>query len=447
MRSLVAYIDMNAYFASIEQQTNPTLRGKPIAVAGRPHAESALVSRPPRSPAVAGRSVVTTASYEARALGIKTGMSTSEALARLPSLTIVPPDYGQYQAYTKRIAELAATFSPVVALCSIDELSLDLGHLLVPGDPDRTMRQLRQFLVSFKAALAATVGPFVTASIGFASSPTLAKIAADHHKPDGHFVITDSVAWARHALLHGLGGSAWSTLRARLSLEAVPGIGNQLGATLRLKGYRTLDDLADADPGQLILRFGVLGIWLSQVSRGLPTTRSTSSFQHQAVEQSMSHTTTLPRDLPLKQTRAIFFVLAERVATRLRRADLVARRLFIGFGRTNGPSWYTKARYHYPIASGLELFRRGWHLVEREWGNRAPFIRRPHLGVTDLVDANTYPPSIFPADRRADQLAASIGSLRDRWGSDVIQAGTLLGARVDLVPDGRQVRYDRLATD
>jgi DNA polymerase-4 len=449
MKQLFGYVDMNAYFASVEQQTNPALRGKPIVVAGRPSHPSTTTSLR-QSGAVPlrrslERSVVTTASYEARALGIRTAMSTREAVARLPSLTIVPPDYGKYQAYTQRIVELAATVSPVVSLCSIDELSLNLGHLLVPGDPDQTMQQLRQCLVSFKAALVATVGPFVTASIGVASSATLAKIAADHRKPDGHFVLTDSAAWARRALIHGLEASSWRAFRQHQPLEVVPGIGNKLAATLRLKGYRTLDDLADADPGQLGLQFGVLGLWLSQVSRGLPTSRSTSSFQHQAVERSMSHTTTLPQDLPLRLTRTTFFVLAERVAERLRRAGLVAHQLTVGFGRTNAPSWYANERSAYPIRTGLELFRRGWHRVETEWGSRAPFIRRPHIGVTSLTAASVYPASLFPADRRTDRLALAVGSLRDRWGSDVVQAGTLFTTTVDRVPDGRQVRYDRLA--
>lgn len=430
MTSLIGYLDMNAYFAAVEQQTNPALRGKPIVVGGRPGT----------------RSVVTTASYEARALGVQTAMAMHEAIARYPNLIVVPPHYDQYQAFTKRIAELAGRFSPSVELCSIDEMSLDLNHLLVRDDADRTMRNVRQFLVSFKAALVHTVGAYVTASIGFAGSPTLAKIAADRHKPDGQFIITDHVAWARQALLHGLGGATWVGLRQQLNLDDIPGIGRKLAPTLRLAGYATIDDLAKADPGSLMLRFGVLGHWLSHVARGLHTNRPLTAFQQPAREQSMSHTTTLPRDLPLRLTRATFFVLAERVATRLRRADLVARQLFIGFGRTNAPNWYAKQRYTYPIKSGLALFRRGWHLVEQEWGSHAPFIRRPHVGVTELVPAESYPASLFALDRRGDRAIEVAHQLRQRWGSEAIQPATALTAQIDRVPDGRRVRYEQLAT-
>ncbi len=437
MKQLIGFIDMNAYFASVEQQTNPALRGKPIAVAGRPSASADQSSL--------RRSVITTASYEARALGIKTAMSTREALARLPSLTIVPPDYGKYQAYTKQIAELATRCSPTVELHSIDELSLELTHLLTPDHPTTTVRQLRQFVSQFKAQLAATLGPFVTASIGFAASTTLAKLAADQFKPDGQFLIADTPRLAREAITHGIPSATWVGLRQRLDLAAVPGIGHRLAPTLRLAGYHSLDDLATADQGTLILRFGVLGHWLSQVARGGPTSRPVTPFHQAAAEQSMSHTTTLPRDLPLPQTRATFFVLAERVAERMRHANVVAQELFVGFGRTAGPSWFTHERYQYPIMDGLELFRRGWHLVEREWNSRSALVRRPQIGVQRLVSARSLPPSILPEERRRAQAQQTIGALRDEWGSDVIQSATTLTTRIDRVPDGRRARFEALA--
>lgn len=435
MNRLFGYLDMNAYFASIEQQANPALRGKPVAVGGRASNTGQPVPR----------SVITTASYEARALGIKTAMSTREALARLPSLALVPPDYGKYQAYTKRIAELATAYSPTVELCSIDELSLDLSHLLVPKNPELTVRNIQQFVISIKAQLAATVGPFVTASIGFASSPTLAKLAADQFKPDGQFFIADTPTLARQAILQGLSAATWMGLRSRLHLTAIPGIGNRLAATLQLAGYRSLDDLATADRGTLTLKFGVLGVWLSQIARGEPTHRPTNSFQQQATEQSMSHTTTLPRDLPLAQTRAIFFVLAERVAERMHRANVVATELFVGFGRTNGPSWLTHERYHYPMTNGLELFRRGWHLVEQTWNSRGVLVRRPQIGVTRLVSRAAYPPSLLATERRTDRANQVVADLRSTWGINVIQPATILSTTIERVPDGRRARFESLA--
>lgn len=435
MKKLFGYLDMNAYFASIEQQTNPALRGKPIAVGGRP--SNTGLPTP--------RSVITTASYEARALGIKTAMSTREALAKLPSLTIVPPNYGKYQAYTKQIAQLAAGHSPAVELCSVDELSLDLTHLVVPNNPEVTARGIRQLTITLKAQLAAAIGPFVTASLGFASSVTLAKLAADQFKPDGQFLIADSPALARQAILQGLSAATWTGLRSRLDLTAIPGIGQRLAATLRLAGYQSLEDLAAADRGTLMLKFGVLGVWLSQLARGEPTHRPMHSFQQQAVEQSMSHTTTLPRDLPLAQTRATFFVLAERVADRMHRANVVATELFVGFGRTNGPSWLGHERYHYPVTSGLALFRRGWHLIEQTWGTRSALVRRPQIGVTRLVSRSAYPSSLLVAEQQTDRAIQAVHDLRSLWGSDVIQPATVLSTAVERVPDGRRARFDSLA--
>lgn len=443
MTQLIGFVDMNAYFASVEQQTNPALRGKPIAVAGRPHAANVLRGAPRE--ARYKRSVVTTASYEARALGVKTAMSTREALTKLPSLTIVPPDYGKYQAYTKRITELAVEFSPTIELHSIDELALDLTHLLVPDNSAATVTQIRRFVTEFKARLSVSVGPLVTASIGFANSVPLAKLAADQFKPDGQFLIADTPMLAREAIIHGLSGATWVGLRQRLNLTSIPGIGPRLAPTLKLAGYHTLDDLAIADPGRLLIQFGVLGTWLSQIARGGPINRSTPSFRSATIEQSMSHTTTLPHDLPLKQTRAIFFILAERVADRMRRSELVARELFVGFGRTRQSSWYTHERYHYPITNGLALFRRGWHLVEQAWGNRTTLIRRPQIGIRRLSSAHSLPSSLLPNEIRLDRAHRTIGAIRDQWGSEIVQPATTLTTHVDRVPDGRRARYETLA--
>lgn len=428
MNQLVAYVDMNAYFASVEQQTNPNLRRKPIVVGGRPGT----------------RSVVTTASYEARKFGVKTGMSTTEALNHCPMLTVVPPDYGKYQDHTRRLAELANAVSPSVEICSIDELAIDVSHLVIPDSPEKSCRQLRHFVDEFKATIANELGRFITASVGIATSPIHAKIAGDLRKPNGLFMIAPTAGWARAALIAGMPSQTWIGLRHELPLEAVPGIGTRLSATLRLAGYFTLDALANAEEGELIFRFGVLGTWLSRMARG-GTTRAIHSFQSQAVEQSMSHQTTLPRDLPLIDTRSIFFTLADRVGARLRRANVVGHTITVGFGRTHASGWYVTNRLHTPIGDGLNLFRAGWRRIEARWGDAPLFIRRPMIGIAGLMSADRYPPSLFPEDERRESLTAITHVLRSTYGNQIIQPATVLTANVDHVPDGRRARFTSLA--
>ena len=426
---LVGYVDMNAYFASVEQQTNPNLRGKPIAVGGRPGT----------------RSIITTASYEARALGVKTAMSVGKALAICPTLTIVPPDYGKYQSYTRQLTLLASQFSPSVELCSIDELAMDLSHLVDERDVSTSCQRIRAFIAEFKAAMRSEFGPFITASIGISTSPTHAKIAGDLRKPNGAYFIAPTSEWARCAVMSGLPSRTWSHVRRDLALEAIPGIGRKLGPTLRLRGYTTIDSLAEADEGELIFRFGILGVWLSRIAQG-KMTNAIHSFHAQAAEQSMSHQTTLPRDLPLSRTRAVFFTLADRVGSRMRRANVVARSMFVGFGRTHASGWYQRKRVCRPISNGLDLFRIGWHLTQQAWSDVSLTVRRPTIGVADLAPTNSYPPSMLPEDEKSERMHAVMHVLRNQYGDDIIQSATVRSSHVDHVPDGRRVRFNSLAS-
>jgi len=429
MAPLIAYVDMNAYFASVEEQTNPALRGKPIAVGGRPGT----------------RSIVTTASYEARRLGVKTAMSMHEAIARCPSLIIVPGNYQKYQDFTRRLALLAESFSPSVELCSIDELAIDIHHL-VTNNLNQTAQNIAKFITAFKQSIATELGQCVTASIGIGPSSVLAKVAAELRKPNGAFFITASTSAARSAVIAGLPAQTWITVRSRLPLEAIPGIGKRLGASLRLAGYATLNHLGQAEEGELILRFGILGSWLWRVANGRPT-KTIHAFQAQSVEQSMTHQITLPRDLPLNRTRAVFFSLADRIGNRLNRAQSVGHTVIVGFGQTNAPGWYRHVRTGAPITNGLELFQRGWQQIQTIWGERQPLVRRPTIGVTSITPRGQYPPSLFTEDRQRTRMHDTVYALRTTYGNSIIQPATALTVQLDHIPDGRRVGFHMLARE
>ena len=161
---IILHIDMNAFFASVEQQANPELRGKPIAVIGS-----------------SGRTVITTASYEARKFGVKTGMAVWEAKRCCPQLTLVVGDNRKYTFTSSRIVEIMKEYTPLVEVFSIDEAWLDVTHSLsLFGSPERIA-----FLI--KARILHNFG--ITCSIGIAPNKLLAKLASDMQKPDGLTVI------------------------------------------------------------------------------------------------------------------------------------------------------------------------------------------------------------------------------------------------------------------
>lgn len=154
------HLDLNAFFASVEQQADPELQGKPIAVVGG-----------------SGRTVITTSSYEARAFGVKTGMAKWEALRCCPQLIIVVGDNKKYTYTSSRIFEMMRDYTPQVEVFSIDEAWLDVTHSLsIFGTPERIAYLL-------KARIKESFG--ITCSIGIAPNKLLAKLASDMQKPDG----------------------------------------------------------------------------------------------------------------------------------------------------------------------------------------------------------------------------------------------------------------------
>src|ERR1039457_2337133 len=159
MSRTIMHIDMNAFFASVEQQANPELRGKPIAVIG------------------SGRTVVTTSSYEARAFGVKTGMNTWQARQACPQLIFVVGDNRKYTWTSAQIIRMMQQFTPLVEVFSIDEAFLDVtGSLSLYTSPERIANLL-------KAQIRHHFG--LTCSIGIAPNKLLAKLASDMQRPDG----------------------------------------------------------------------------------------------------------------------------------------------------------------------------------------------------------------------------------------------------------------------
>src|ERR1039457_6580312 len=157
---VILHIDMNAFFASVEQQANPALRGKPIAVVGG-----------------GSRTVITTSSYEARAQGVKTGMAVWEGKRCCPELILVVGDNRKYQYTSSRIVEIFRDYTPEVEVFSIDEAWLDVTHSIsLFNSPERIA-----YLI--KARIKHRFG--ITCSIGIAPNKLLAKLASDMQKPDG----------------------------------------------------------------------------------------------------------------------------------------------------------------------------------------------------------------------------------------------------------------------
>lgn len=225
----VIHIDMDAFYASVEQRDNPELRGKPLAVGG---------SRE--------RGVVAAASYEARRFGVRSAMPSVTARRRCPQLIFVPPRFDVYRAVSRQIHAIFAEFTPVIEPLSLDEAYLDVtGNLKGIPSATRVAEEIR-------ARIRAETG--LTASAGVSYNKFLAKLASDHRKPDGLFVITPREG---AAFVEGL------------AIEKFHGVGPATAARMKALGIHTGRDLRERPLDFLQQHFGKSGPYFYGVARGI----------------------------------------------------------------------------------------------------------------------------------------------------------------------------------
>lgn len=305
----VAHIDMDAFFASCELSRYPELRGVPMVVGGRRTHEPRLLPDGTREFArlrdYAGRGVLTTATYEARALGVNSAMPTMKAARLAPDAVLLPVDFELYRRFSRLFKEAVRSVSPVIQDVGIDEVYADLTDL--PDDA-------RTIATRLKAAVReATSG--LTCSVGIAPNKLLAKLSSDLDKPDGITVVTMDDVPTR----------IWP-----LPARRVNGIGPKAAAKLESLDIRTIGEIAARDRLWLIEHFGQsYGQWLHEASHG----RDERPLVTHREPVSMSRETTFERNLHAVRDRVelgrVFTRLCEQVAEDLQRKGYVGRTIGI----------------------------------------------------------------------------------------------------------------------
>jgi DNA polymerase-4 len=279
----IIHLDMDAFYASVEQRDDPSLRGKPVAVGGSPQ----------------GRGVVAACSYEARKFGIHSAMPMARALRLCPHLEIVRPDFTKYKAASQQVMAILRSVTPLVEPLSLDEAYLDVTENSL-GQPLAT--EVAKYLKS-----RIFVETALTASAGVAPNKFLAKIASGWAKPDGLTVIAPE---RMEAFLH------------QLPVEALWGVGPVTAKKLRAIGIHKLVDVRSADGAQLRKAVGSQADWLRRLSHG----DDPREVQPDRPWKSISCEDTYPEDLTeLREMRAEVARLAKRTASSLEAKRLVAR--------------------------------------------------------------------------------------------------------------------------
>ena len=369
-------------FASCAAAEDPSLRGLPLVVAGDPSDR---------------RSIVLTASYEARAYGVRTAMPVREALRLCPAVRIVPPDRRLYERYSRRLFAVLHDFTPVVRPVSIDEGYLDLtGCPGLAAGPLRLAAEIRRTVLERTA---------LVVSIGLAEGPWLAKMAADLAKKREEGILLLRAEDMREIV--------WP-----LAVEAFHGIGPKTAAKLRLMGIRTIGDIARAEP-RLLAPFGVHG----QRMRRLALGDDHGPLPEESGPVSLSHEETFARDIESPgDLHPILVAVCDRVGERLRREGQVAKGVGLRLRNREFRDFSRQGPLRVPTARAEDLRQVAQALLARMPGTAFPCRL---LGVTayGLQSAASTAPELFPddADARRDQLWRAVTSVRARYGQDAVR--------------------------
>jgi len=373
-------VDMDAFFAAIEQRDDPAFRGKPVIVGADPKGGR-------------GRGVVSTCSYEARKYGVRSAMPISEAWRRCPGGVFLPPDFKRYEAASEAIRSVFCEFTPDLEQVSIDEAFLDItrsAHLF--GGPFETCKKI-------KVRVKEVTG--LTCSLGLAPTKLAAKIASDLKKPDGLVVVKESELTA---------------FLAPLDISRIGGLGPKTASLLRARGINTIGQLAGCAERELSF-LGKAGAELLALARGIDP----RAVQEEAGVKSVGNEITFESDISdEREVEESLLSLCDKVSSRLRAQGLKGRAITLKI-RLEGFLTYTRA-VTLAFATNftdvinehaLELYRR----FER--GDKK--IRLLGVKVSALMPAE-FKESLFEdeKDARRENTHKAIEAIRKRFGKGAI---------------------------
>jgi len=381
----IIHVDMDAFYASVEQRDRPEIRGRPVIVGADPR----------------GRGVVSAASYEARRFGVHSAMPISRAYRLCPDGIYLRVEMDKYAAVSREIMSLLADFTPLVEPLSIDEAFLDVSaSRALHGDGPAIARQI-------KTGIKARVD--LTASVGVASNMFVAKIASDLEKPDGMVVVEPG----REA-----------EFLAPLPVSRLWGVGKVTGTELEAMGIRTIGQLARIPAAHLEARFGRHGPGLLELARGHDERR----VEPDGVPKSMGAEETFGRDTrDVELLRATLREQSERVARELRAEHYAGRTVTLKL-RFADFSTITRAHTGDPTQDGLIIFRAVDTLFSRV--RLAQAVRLVGVSVSGLGPPQSGQLSLLTPDTiRRERLARAVDRLASRFGDAAVRPASLMKRR------------------
>ncbi|HBF36279.1 MAG TPA: DNA polymerase IV [Firmicutes bacterium] len=384
----ILHMDMDAFFASVEQHDNPSFRGKPVIVGADPR----------------GRGVVSTCSYEARKYGVHSAQPIKEAYRLCPQGIFLPVRGGRYTEVSRSIMHLLAEYTPLIEPLSLDEAFLDLTASqqifgLAESIGKRIIEEIQNKLG-------------LSASVGIAPNKFLAKLASDLQKPHGFVVITPENV---HEILE------------RLGVEKLWGVGPKTAETLHGLGIGTIGELRQTSPQVLADSLGELGLQLYELAYGhdeRPVTPNESV-------KSIGHEITFQVDTEDHQFLVgVLLWLCDQVARRLRQNDVKGRVITIKLRDSNFKTLTKRSTFDEPTDFEEAIYHEALKLFERI-PKAACKVRLIGVSVSDFENKSRAQLGLFETEsplpeKDLTKLHQTIDKLRDRFGERIITKGTIL---------------------
>ncbi|MBI2040403.1 DNA polymerase IV [Candidatus Microgenomates bacterium] len=437
MNKIIFHIDFNSYFASVEQQANPRLRGKPIGVTGGDRMD---------------RTVLGAASIEAKKFGVKTGMQIWQAKKLCPDIILVRGDSDKYLECTKRFLNILKGYSPTLEVFSIDEVFLELPPPVIAkprngcGNLDSFKKDshvasllgmTKEIAQDIKSRIKVEIGEYITCSIGISYNKLMAKLARSLQKneagyrTDGLVVIPDQETAIK--------------VLDQAELDEICGIGSRIKGRLNNMGIFNFSQLRKVPLEALLASFKSYGQVLYNMARGVDNSEVVPFYEKEEVK-SVGHRHTINHDTDdPTEIRQILLKLTEMIARRLRSKKLIGKTVSCWYReafRMHTPgvqsqfhSWSGNSEFSddgmqvtiFPTQDGLEIFKTAWGIFGKIWNGKK--IRMIGASISNLKPINTQGLSLLPEVTKQETVLRAIDTINDKYGEFTLQRGILLGSQ------------------
>ncbi len=380
----ILHVDMNAFYASCHQAKDPSLKGKPVMVAGDPKKRNGIIL---------------TASYEARRYGVKTAMPKWQAEKLCPQAVFIKPDYDLYLKTSQKVMSILGRFSPQIEIFSIDEAWLDVtGCERLFGDSVAIARKIQADIAKELDLLC---------SIGVSCNKLLAKMASDMKKPNAITVLT----------AEDVPKLLWP-----LPVNELFGVGRRMAEKLKRMNIKTIGDLAEAPQEFLEKAFGLNGSYLHLWANGIDDSAVNPHSMDDA--KSMGHSITLPKDITsFDDAEIVLLFLSEQVGRRVRRENYMGRTVTVTL-RYASFDTITRSVTIFYTNSTEDIYNASRKLLYSNWDGKTP-LRLLGVSLSNLVKEFDQV-SLFDNEKKKRKLNRVMDEIKDRFGDDAIFRAKLL---------------------